>query len=141
MEKLMFGLNAMSRESGAGAPIDHFLGRNVRSQFPNAANKMISFRQEMERRKAEQEKWMKKLGRGSCTAYQVGDKVRVQNQLTGQWSIKGSVSEVIEHDGGTSKTYMVLTEEGADYLRNGRYIKLQLSKLKSKKRVSFAAGA
>ena len=95
----------------------------------------------MERRKAEQEKWMKKLGRGSCTAFQVGDKVCVQNQHTGQRSIKGSVSEVVEHDGGTSKTYMVSTEDGVNYLRNGRYIKLRLSKLKSKKRVSFAAGA
>lgn len=71
----------------------------MRSQLPNAANKIISFSREMERHKAEQEKWMKKLGRGSCTAYQVGDQVRVQNQYTGQWSIKGSVAELVEHDG------------------------------------------
>ena len=95
----MFSLNAMSRESGAGVPLDHFLQRNVRSQLPNTANKMISFRREMERCKAEQEKWMKKLGQGSCTAYQVGDLVHVQNQHTGQWSIKVSVAEVVEHDG------------------------------------------
>ena len=102
---------------------------------------MLSFWREMERRKAEQEKWMKKLGRGSCTAYQVGDQVCVQNQHTGQWSVKGTVSEVIEHDNGNSKTYMVSTEEGGNYLRNGRFIKLRLSKLKTRKRVSFALGA
>ena len=56
LEKLMFGLNAMSRESWAGAPVDHFLGRNDWSQFPNVGNKMLCFRREMERRKAEQEK-------------------------------------------------------------------------------------
>ena len=104
LEKLMFSLNAMSRESGAGAPLDHFLQRNVRSQLPNAANKMISFRKEIERRKAEQEKWIRKPRRGSCTAYQVGYQVWVQNQHTGQWSIKGSMAEVVEHDGGVSKT-------------------------------------
>ena len=81
---------------------------------------------------------MRKLGWGSCTAYQVGDQVRVQNQHTGQWSIKGSVAEVVEHDGGESKTYVVSTEDGARYLRNGRFIKLRLSKLrKASKRVRF----
>ena len=100
LEKLMFSLNAMSRESGAGSPLDHFLGRSVKSQLPNASNKVISFRKEMERRKAEQEKWMKRIGRGSSTAYQVGDNVCVQNALTGQWSVKGTIGEVIEYDGG-----------------------------------------
>ena len=84
---------------------------------------------------------MKRLGRGSSTAYQVGDKVRVQNTLTGQWSVKGSIGEVIEHDGGDSKTYKVLSEDGAEYLRNGRFIKLRISKIKSRRRVSFAEGA
>ena len=97
----------------------------------------------MERRKSEQARWMKKLGRGSrsCMAYKVGDQVRVQNQQTGQWSVKGTVSEVIEHNDGNSKTYQVSTEEGGTYLRNGRFIKLRLSKLKKKLCVSFALGA
>ena len=138
----MLSLNAMSRESGVAAPLDHFLQRYVRSQLPNAANKMISFRREMEKRKAEQEKWITKLGWGSCTAYQVGDQVRVQNQHTGQWSIKGSVAEVVDHNGGDNKTYVVSTEDGASYLHNGRFIKLRLSKLKKTwKRVRFEEGA
>ena len=33
-----------------------------------------------------------------------GDQVRVQHQATGQWSIKGSVTEVIDHNWGDSKT-------------------------------------
>ena len=96
----MFSLNSMSRESGAGAPLDHFLQRNVRSQLPNASNKVFSLGKELERRKAEQDRWMRRLGRGTCAAYQVGDEVRVQHQATGRWSIKGAVSEVITHDGG-----------------------------------------
>ena len=84
---------------------------------------------------------MKRLGRVSSTAYQVGDKVRVQNPLTGQWSVKGSIGEVIEQDGRDSKTYKVLSEDGAEYLRNGHFIKLRISKIKSRRRVSFAEGA
>ena len=81
---------------------------------------------------------MRRLGRGTCAAYQVGDEVRVQHQATDQWSIKGSVSEVIDPDGGYSKTYVVATEDGASYLRNGRYVKLRISRLrKAWKKVRF----
>ena len=45
LERLMFTLNAMSRESGAGSALDHFLGRSVKSHLPNASHKVISFRQ------------------------------------------------------------------------------------------------
>ena len=141
LDKLMFNLNSMSRESGAGSPLDHFLGRSVRSLLPNSSLKVISFRKEIERRKLEQQRWMKRIGRGSSTAFQVGDKVRVQNALTGKWSVKGTIGEVIEHDGGESKSYKVVSEDGAEYHRNGRFIKIRISKLKAQRRVRFVEGA
>ena len=128
----------MSRESGSGAPIDHFLGRNVKSFLPNAGNKVLSLRQEIEKRKQEQNRWMKRLGRGACVAYEKGDAVRVQDQKSGQWSVKGVVTEVFEHDDSSSKTYQVSTENGGVYLRNGRFIKLRISKIKKKRRLTFA---
>ena len=141
LDKLMFSLNSMSRESAAGSPLDHFLGRSVKSQLPNSSLKVISFRKEIERRKLEQQKWMKRIGRGSSTAFQVGDQVRVQNALTGKWSVKGTIGEVIEHDGGESKSYKVVSEDGAEYHRNGRFIKIRISKLKAQRRVRFVEGA
>ena len=40
--------------------------------------------------------------------------------------------------GGDSKTYVVSTEDGASYLRNRRYVKLRISKLKKTwKKVRF----
>ena len=51
LDKLMFGLNSMSRESGAGVPVDHFLGRHVKSLLSNVGNKMISLRRELEKSK------------------------------------------------------------------------------------------
>ena len=71
-------------------------------------------------------------------AYKKGDAVRVQDQQSGQWSVKGVVTEVIEHDDSSSKTYQVSTENGGVYLRNGRFIKLRISKIKKKRRVTFA---
>ena len=43
--------------------------------------------------------------------------------------------------GGDSKTYKVLSEDGAEYLRNGRFIKLRISKVKARRRVRFVDGA
>ena len=112
LEKLLFQLNAMSRDSGAGAPVDHFLGRNVKTLLPNAGNKVLSFRRELERRKQEQGRWMRRLGRGGSEAYEMGDAVRVQDTQSGQWSLKGVISDVIEHDDSTSKTYQVTADNG-----------------------------
>ena len=68
----------------------------------------------------------------------MGDAVCVQETQSGQWSLKGVISEVIEHDDSTSKTYQVTADNGGVYLRNGIFIKLRISKVKSKKRVTFA---
>merc|ERR1712082_584081 len=117
LDKLMFSLNSMSRESGAGSPLDHFLGCSVKSQLPNSSLKVISFRKEIERRKLEQQKWMKRIGRGSSTAFQVGDQVRVQNALTGKWSVKGTIAGLLEvygHPRGScSEIYTALHILGA----------------------------
>ena len=48
------------------------------------------------------------------------------------------VTDVIEHDNSTSKTYQVTADNGGVYLRNGRFIKLRISKVKKRKRVTFA---
>ena len=45
---------------------------------------------------------------------------------------------MIEHDDSASKTYQVTADNGGVYLRNGRFIKLRISKVKKKKRVTFA---
>ena len=127
----------MGSLAGSGAPLDHFLGRNVKTLLPNAGNKVLSLRRELERRKQEQGCWMRRLGRGACVAYEKGDAVRVQDQQSGQWSVKGVVTDIFEHDDSSSKTYQVSTDTGGVYLRNGRFIKLRISKIKKKKRVTL----
>ena len=50
--------------------------------------------------------------------------------------MKGEVEEVISHDGG-SKTYTVVGDNSGSYLRNGRYIKLRVSKARKLHHVTF----
>ena len=54
LEKLVFQLNSMLRESRAGAPADHFLGRNVKLLLHNSGSKVLSLRREIEKRRQEQ---------------------------------------------------------------------------------------
>ena len=136
LEKKMFELNSMSHADKSGAPVDMFLGRSVNSLLPNAGNKVLKMRKEVERRKESQSRWMRRLGRTTASDFKRGDKVRVQNSRTGEWDLKGEVSDVISHDGG-SLTYSVIGDEGGTYLRNGRFIKLRLSKARKICHVTF----
>ena len=136
LEKVMFDLNSMSRSDKSGSPLDLFLGRSVNTMLPNAGNKVVNMRREVEKRKEQQGRWMRRLGRVSRTDFKVGDKVRVQDVRSGEWGLKGEVAEVISHDGG-SLTYRIEGEEGGSYLRNGRFVKLRLSKAKAICHVTF----
>ena len=97
---------------------------------------MLSLRREIERRRKEQQRLIKKLRRGNAESFEIGDEVRVQDTQSGQWRIKGVVSEVIEHNSSSSKTYKVMSDSGSTFLRNGKFIKLCLSRMR-KKRVSW----
>ena len=61
----------------------------------------------------------------------------MQDTHSGQWSLKGVISDVIQHDDSPSKTYQVTTENGGVYLRIGCFVKLLISKVRRKKRVTF----
>ena len=84
---------------------------------------------------------MKRLGRGSSEKFVVGHAVRLQDVRSGQWSLKGTLAEVVEHDGSPSKTYEIDGEDGGRYLRNGQFVKLWISKARKRKVVSFVEGA
>ena len=79
---------------------------------------------------------MKKLGRVSSTEFKIRDLVRLQNAKTREWDMKGDVEQVISQDGG-SNTYTVLGDQGGQYLRNGRFKKLRVTKAKKLLHVTF----
>ena len=138
LEKIVFDLNSMSRGDGSGAPIEIFLGRQVNSSLPNAGSKFIQMKKEVEKRKKMQSRWMDRLGRCSNTDFKEGDQIRAQDPKTGVWNLKGEIKEIREHQVGGAKSYVIEGENGGQYLRNGRYIKLRISKAKIRVRVAFS---
>ena len=115
-----------------------FLGRTVNTLLPNSGAKYLNMKRDVEGRKKMQVRWMDKLGRTSITDYKKGDLVRVQDQKTGVWNIKGEIDEVREVQEGGPKSYVVLGEAGGKYLRNGKFVKIRISKAKRRLRVTFS---
>ena len=54
------------------------------------------------------------------------------------WNIKGEIEEVREVQVGGPKSYVVLGETGGRYLRNGKFVKIRISKARAKVRVTFS---
>ena len=52
--------------------------------------------------------------------------------------MKGEIEEVREVQVGSPKSYVVAGETGGKYLRNGKFVKLRITKARAKVRVAFS---
>ena len=80
-------------------------------------------------------KLAKKLGRRSVDEFKIGDLVVAQNMRTSKWTIRGKLIEARMAEYGTTRYFVVETEEGKTTLRNSRHLKHQTRK----KNVRFTA--
>ena len=57
--------------------------------------------------------------------FEVGDRVRVQDVKRKTWNMKGTIVSVVFHEGAkTPSSYYIAADEGGEFLRNGKYIRL-----------------
>ena len=70
-------------------------------------------------------------GQGSAL---LGDKVLAQNMKPRKWTIRGEVVDSREADDGSTRSFVIRTENGRSTLRNARHLKFQALK----KSVTFA---
>ena len=57
--------------------------------------------------------------------FEEGDRVRVQDVKRKTWYMKGTITSVIFHEGAqTPSSYYIAADEGGEFLRNGKYIRL-----------------
>ena len=109
-------------------PADLFSGRVVRSNTPASARRTIDLAKARKQRLDDQLRIRKKLGRGrhSLETFVVGDRVRLQNPKSLRWSVTGTVTRTISHQGADRpSSYEVSGDEGGSFLRNGRYMRLR----------------
>ena len=89
----------------------------------------------IQKRSDHQMKVVKKLGRRLVDEFKIGDLVVAQNMSTSKWTIRGKVVEGRMAEDGTTRSFVVETEEGKTTLRNSRHLKHQTRK----KNVRFTA--
>ena len=92
----------------------------------------MALKKEKELRKRVHEHMMKKFVRVNKEEFIIGDLVRLQNIKSRKWTVKGNVEERREAKDGSTKSYLVRGEEGRTFLRNGRFIRVRRSRVKSK---------
>ena len=67
------------------------------------------------------------MGRGrlSLEVFRKGDRVRVQDVKKKTWNMKGTIASAVYHEGAHyPSSYYVAADDGGEFLRNGKYIRL-----------------
>ena len=109
------------------SPADLFFNRVVRSSTPGSGRRNLDLEKELQKRKEEQQSIRRKLGGGrlSVEIFREGDRVRVQDVKKKTWSMKGTISSAVYHEGAHyPSSYYVAADDGGEFLRNGKYIRL-----------------
>ena len=129
----MFKLN--SNINLGGSALQRFFGRDVGTYQPTLMRKKLDHAALIQKRSDHQMKVAKKLGRRSVDEFKIGDLVVAQNMRTSKWTIRGKVVEGRMAEDGTTRSFVVETEEGKTTLRNSCHLKHQTRK----KNVRFTA--
>ena len=70
-----------------------------------------------------------KKGRASADTFQIGDPVLIQCNLIKRWSKKGKISNSRIAEDGSTQSFLILTEDGREILRNKKFLKHQSGRL------------
>ena len=96
-----------------GSANDRFLMRSVRnSNIPNSINNQIDPNMLIKRRIENHEKRIKNENKSNKVIYDIGDRVRLQDVKTKEFSRNGTVIEQRKTDSGTIVSYIIKTDRG-----------------------------
>ena len=120
-------LNNLVRSDYSATPTKLIAGRAVQTNMPGSGRREVDLAEICQKRILTQEALMKKLRRGrfSEATYELGDNVRIQCPKEKTWGQTGVISELRTHEGGMiPKSYVITTEDGQSFLRNGKFVRL-----------------
>ena len=87
----------------------------------------MDLEKDLQKRKEEQQSIRRKMERGrlSLEIFREGDRVRVQDVKKKTWTMKGTISSAVYHERAHyPSSYYVAADDGGEFLRNGKYIRL-----------------
>ena len=109
---MVFSINTTESAEGTGSPSARFFGRALRTNLPNSVKPEIRadelIRKQIEKHNAR----ICKKNKRNKILYDIGDRVRLQNVVTHDWELLGTIERRRTADNGRVVSYDVLTDKG-----------------------------
>ena len=119
---LVLKLNS-NMTAGQGSALQRFFGRNVGTYQMEFIRRKLDHAKLIAKRSEVQKKVAEKLGRRSTDEFKLGDQVLAQNMKTLKWTIRGEVVDCRTADDGSTRSFVIRTENGRSTLRDVRHLK------------------
>ena len=121
LQKGLLALNTTVKENMSGTPADLFIGQPVNGTIPGQRTRRINKEEILEQRRMIQEKLQMKRRNSPRGLLEVGDHVRIQDNITKKWTRKGVVvQKVVDADGSVSS--FEVSSEGNILHRNRKFL-------------------
>ena len=95
LQRGLLQLNTSTKQNMSGSPADLFLGRPVKGLLPGQTFKIVDRKELLEQRRMIQEKLQMKRRNSPRGLLEVGDHVRIQDNITKKWTRKGVVVQKV----------------------------------------------
>ena len=99
--------NSTASQEGTGSSNDRFLSR-----MPNSINPEIKSVELINVREEKHDDRIKGKNRTNKILYEVGQRVRLQNVVSKDWSLKGTIDLLRTTDDGRLVSYAIITDKG-----------------------------
>ena len=105
---MVFGINSTTSQEATGSANDRFMERSTGTLLPNSYNPELKTGELIEKRIANHEKRITKKNSNNKILYQIGDRVRLQNIVTKEFKLFGTITNLRLADDGA----VVTTQRG-----------------------------
>ena len=124
LKEIVFKINSNISAEMTGSANDRFLMHSVRnSNIPNSINNDIDPSMLIRRRIENHEKRINNENKSNKVIYYVGDRVRIHDVKTKQFSKNGTVTEQRRTDSGTIVSYLIKKDNGRVTLRHQKFLR------------------
>ena len=139
LDEITYLLNQHPQRGEEGTPAERFFGRSPRSVLPNSLTRFVDHSRLIENRKARQISLAMRKGRSAPNDFRVGDKILIQDLMTKQWNIPGTITESRISEDDSVRSFIIEKSDGSSVLRNAKFLKHEWKSPRREEHVSFAS--
>ena len=120
--KFFWGINSTTSQEATGSANDRFMGRSIRTLIPNSYNPELKPGELIEKRINNHERRITKKNSNNKVLYKIGDRVCLQNVITKEFKLIGTITNLRLADDGAVVSYGIATDKGYPTTRHRRFL-------------------